>query len=125
MWQSDSQSPHEAMGRRGQSGEVMGCLGEFANHRITKSAIATVFEMLHAKRLLDTRVHRRHISRAGAAHAAVATPFAPVVQSLEVTIDLKVDYLCPAALMWHMCTISASFADCCKGAVDRSGTAPL
>ena len=103
----------------------MGCLGELANHRITKSAIANVFETLHAKGLLDIRVHRRHIARAVAAHAAVTTPFGLVVQSLEVGNGLTVDYICPAALMWYMCTISTSFADCCKGAVDRAGNDPL
>ena len=108
------------MGKRGHSSEVMACLGELANHRITKSAIANVFETLHAKGLLEGRVHRRHMSRAVAAHAAVPTPFGPVVQSVEVDINLTVDYICPAALMWYMCTISTSFADCCKGAVDRA-----
>ena len=42
------------MGKRGHSSEVMGCLGELANHRITKYAIANVFETLHAEGLLDT-----------------------------------------------------------------------
>ena len=113
------------MGKRGHSGDVMSCLGELANHRITKSAIAHVFETLHANGLLDERVHRRHIARAVAAHAAVRTPFGSVVQSLEVDINLAVDYICPAALLWYMCTISTSFADCCKSAVDRAGNDPL
>ena len=113
------------MGKRGHSSEVMACLGELANHRITKSAIAHVFETLHANGLLEGRVHRRHISRAVAAHAAVPTPFGPVVQSLEVGSGLNVDYICPAALLWYMCTISTSFADCCKCAVARAGDDPL
>ena len=113
-----------AMGKRGRPhGGVGPSLAELGTHRITKSAMAHVFETLHAQGLLAKRVTRRNIQHAVAEHASVPTPWGPVVQPLEGCPPAE---CCPpAALMYYMCTISASFADCCKRAVDAAGDEPL
>ena len=72
------------MGKRGRPHDgVDQSLAEFGTHRITKSAIAHVFESLHARGLLAKRVTRRNIQHAVAEHASVMTPVGSVVQPLE------------------------------------------
>ena len=94
--------------------------------RITKSALAKVFETLHAHGMLDTLTSRKQISTRVSSAASVETPFGAVIQTLDLGHGTTVEFCHPAALLHYLCTISQTFADVCKHAARaRGGSARL
>ena len=91
----------ETMGKRGHATHDMP-LAAMSTRRVTKSAIADVLEVLHEKGMLDVRVTRQCITRDVKTHASVVTPYGPVVQKLDVGIDINVECCPPAALLYYL-----------------------
>ena len=112
------------MGKRGRDSDGMG-LASMVARRTTKSAIADVLTALHEKGMLSRPVTRQDICREVAAHASVTTPYGTVVQKLTAGLDINVECCPPAAMLHYLCTISDSFAECCKHAVDSAPCDPM
>ena len=85
--------------------------------KTTDSALARVLASLSEEGILDAEAAgdcnnlRREISSGIAAHNKADTPYGRVVQTLQVTPEFACPFVNPFAIMWHLCTLSAAFAD--------------
>ena len=118
------------MGKRGRDigndpSLTMELVSKLTTSRITKSALAKVFETLHAQGMLDTLTSRRQITTRVLSAASVETPFGPVIQTLDLGHGTSVEFCHLAALLHYLCSISQTFADVCKHAALAKGDEPL
>ena len=100
-------------------------LSHMSAARVTKSGVHHILSYLHTRGFLEDAVPRNRISRAVAHHSSIETPYGTVVQPFHVGIEQPVECCHPAALLYYMCTISATFADLCKRTVMLAGDTPL
>ena len=100
----------------------------FAVSQSSKSSLARVLHMMQESGLLtdeklgkSLRDERRQIEDSVKRHAEADTPYGKVVQSMDIGLNDRWEFIHPFALIYHLSSMSESFADFFDKAVSSAG----
>lgn len=66
---------------------------------------------------VSQRQARKDIAEAVGEHAQTRTPYGTVVKMLDLAPGVRMPYICPFALLFHLCSLSQSFAELCRSSL--------
>ena len=102
-------------------------LDVLATHKVTKSGLVAILQSLNDAGLLNERYTLRQVTKAVSNHANTDTPYGKLVKPLSLgdVTPHRIEYICPCALLWYLCSISPAFGIIIKESIEAAGGATL